>query len=280
MTSVDGLTGGNITSATTITGNLGVSGNITVGGRVIVVRPAPIMAADIAIPGCYVNSAGLIKFGTSFATPPAFVMSSDNTVRGGSSMQTVLRRFTDRIGVQCAAAPDALHWIALETGVHVIDGKMVQAGRTPNVGNNAFVPFSQNFATPPVIVLTPDVGNQTPTLRLVNVLNSGFQIFSSGAGDINWIAFTPGDYTHGNLHWRAGVFALPASCPGGICANAFNPALPVSPGIVTTLYDSNGSAGNTNLTTYSMGISTTQYQWAIGQADVEFLDYVAFWKDE
>ncbi len=169
----------------------------------------------------------------------------------------------------------------LISGVHTIDGKLVEANRTLGVGNNGFVAFPQAFAVPPVVVLFADTtgGNQGTTLRLTNVLTVGFQIYTDSATDLNWIAFTPGDYVHGNLHLRAGAFATPASCPNNVCTANFVPALPFLPGMVTTLYDGSAALGLGNGNVFHTGMSPTQYQWHLNVIDASFVDYVAFWKD-
>lgn len=91
MTSVDGLTGGTITSSTTITGDLGVSGDLTVGGRVILAPPSPVMAAGIAIPGCFSTGGGMIPFGVNFSTQPVFVASVDGTLGRPDTFASVQR---------------------------------------------------------------------------------------------------------------------------------------------------------------------------------------------
>ncbi len=296
ITSVDGLTGGTITSGTAITGNLGVSGNLTVGGRVITVPPTPRMVAGITSPACVNHNIERIAFGTTFSAPPIVVVSQDSRLTGGSYYSGYLhgkRRGLDFMGVACSSdRPDGLDWIALEPGVHTIDGKLVQAGRLANAANNSTVMFAQPFAAPPVVLLLADysasgVESGPQYLRLKDAQANSFQIYTDSTPgsieNVNWIAFTPGDYNHGTLHWRAGTIAVPPLNCGTqqtpICTFSFNPPLPAVAGLVDTIYDTNNDV-NAPIFTGLTALSTTTYRWYPYNPGAEFQNYVAFWKDE
>ena len=285
QTSIDGLTGGTITTSTSITGGLTVSGSLSVGGRLIGPPLNPRMAVGITPAGCTDSHGteyyGWIPFGTNFNALPIFVAINDESLNNnGATWIRGRRQATNRMGIRCNAMTDAVHWIALEPGTHTIDGKMVQAGRSANATNNTSVFFNQVFASPPVVVLFPDESgdnNGMANVRLINVSNGGFQIWADGAADnLNWIAFTPGDYNHGNLHWRAGAITTPLNCTDP-CTFNFNPALPQTPGVVSTLYDTNNSGA---IWVRHSNITASQYQWRMDNPTTEIVEYVAFWRDE
>jgi hypothetical protein len=136
------------------------------------------------------------------------------------------------------------------------------------------------FNTPPVVVLLPDESaddNGMANVRLINVSSGGFQVWADGTADaLNWIAFTPGDYVHGNLRWRAGAIATPGNCTDP-CTFNFNPPLPQTPGVVATLYDTNNSGA---IWIRNSNVSTSQYQWRMDSPSTEVVHYAAFWRDE
>lgn len=291
QTDVDGLGGGTITSDTAITGNLDVSGTLTVNGRAIAGTPTPKVAGGLAVRGCDVATSmataptyyTLVSFGTQFAAPPIVAFTIDETINNDGAMWArMTRRATDRMAVRCNDRSDGIDWFAIEAGVHTIDGKLVEAGRAANVSNGASIAFPQAFATPPVIVLgidesTDDSGSTLA--RTVNVTANGFTIWTNSTMDgLHWIALTPGDYTHGSYHWRAGSFGVANqqwNCT--TCVATFNPPLPVTPTVVSTVHDPDNNGA---IYTHPTLVSTTDYRWAMDHPATELIDYVAFWKDE
>jgi hypothetical protein len=284
QTSIDGLMGGTVTSNTTIMGALDVTGTLTVNGRVLNPPTTPRMAAGVTPNGCTSSHAdyyGWIPLGTNFTTPPIFVARNDESLNNNGATWIRGRRLgTNRMGIRCDGITDAVHWLAIEAGVHTIDGKLVQAGRTGSLGNNSSVFFNQVFASPPVVIIFPDESGDDSGvgyLRLIQVSNGGFQIYADGNMDgLNWVAFQPGDYSYGNLRWRAGIINTPGNCTDP-CTFNFNPPLPATPGVLSTLYDTDNNGASW---IRHSNVSTTQFQWRMNTAATEIVEYVAFWAIE
>jgi hypothetical protein len=279
QTSVDGLTGG------TIEGDVVINGSITVNGGLDRYPRDPLLVMGNK-PEASVGSHGDAYYGwiqspAIFPTDPIFVATNDESLNNNGATWMRLRRLTrDRFGIRTNAATDAVHWMAIEPGVHTIDGKTVVAGRTANVGNNSSIFFDHIFAQPPVVLIFIDESgndNGAGNARIIgNVATSGFQIWADGAMDgLHWVAMDPGEYSYGPYRWRAGVITPPGNCTNP-CSYTFNPAFPTSPNVLLTINDTNNS-GSTWIRHFDITRDLLQYR--MDSAATERVHYVAFYEE-
>jgi hypothetical protein len=281
--SIDGLAGGAITSDTTVLGALQVAGTLTVGGRTVGPPLGPTIDAGFAAPGC--GPTGGTEVGrwiplASFTTTPTVIATIDEGLNSNGATWIRQRRAgTNRVGVRCSDSSDGLGWLAMEPGDYRINGKMFQVGHTGPLASGAFIPFPSSWVVPPAILLMIDESGDdvgASYVRVINLVQGGFTIWSDGPMDgLNWMAIEPGDYTYGNLHLHAGLFQTGSNCTS--CAYTFNPPLPATPTVLTSLLDTNNSGA-----TWSRVEATAKdrFTWRMDNASTEWLSYVAFWKDE
>ena len=153
VTSVNGLAGGTISSSVTITGDLSVRG-------VQLTEPvSPRLSFGTATGACQAASAsngGFVIFPSRFPAPPIFIGTIDETIdNSGASWARLLSWNSNRVGIRCNTLSEAMHWMAIEPGVHTIDGKRVMAGRATNVATNSTVFFPMLFTAPPLCCSSP-----------------------------------------------------------------------------------------------------------------------------
>ena len=257
VTSVHGLTGGTITGDTDVIGDLGVSGDLTVSGSLTVAGTLnvggenlgflddPLVLMGMEPSFCTASSGtnvGWVKYPRAFDAEPVFVAGMDESLSAsGASWIRTEQSWRNRAGVRCNSNLDALHWMAIDAGRHVIDGKNVEAGvfqGAPTLASGSAVFFSQAFQAPPVVIAQIDeTGNQNggTRLRLINQVGvSGFEVWLDSSVDaLSYIAMDPGEYFYGRYHIYAGVWNVNNACspnsnnctqslPGGMFGQAVN----------------------------------------------------------
>jgi hypothetical protein len=108
------------------------------------------------------HSVGWISFPRPFAVDPVFVATVMEIDDSGAVSTRVVQGGRSGVGLRawdCGAAntPDSVGWLAIEPGVHAIDGHVIQAGNTgPTTGQSFLVTFPQPFTTTPVVLLDMD----------------------------------------------------------------------------------------------------------------------------
>ncbi len=288
VTSVGGLTGGTIAGNTTIAGDLTVTGSATLGNQPIGYASSPLAFMELEQLGCrHLNAThgGWIEFPSPFATSPILVASIDESLdNSGADWVRIRQEHPNRVGLRCNARADAIHYLAMEPGVHTIDGNVVEAGELSvaggTVASGTAVFFNAFFTQPPVVLLTIDESgddNGGVYTRLINnVTTGGFEVYLNSASDaVHWIAFTPGEYNHGRYHFNAGVITLNNSCTGGFsnCQMALPAGVFTSaPSIVATIHDTNNSGAS-----WVRHREITPTQWtARFNTSTEAIHYVAW----
>ena len=228
-----------------ITGDLTITGTLNAGGVSFGFPSNPMMLLGREEQFCTASTGsnvGWVSYPASFPATPVFVAGMDESLNNsGASWIRTHQSYRNRAGVRCNSNLDALHWIAIEPGQHTVDNKTIQAGTTTSVSNGSAVFFPQVFAQPPVVLLQVDQTNNqsgAAAIRIINtVTTGGFEIYTDGQIDaVSWIAMDPGEYTYGNQHWYAGVYATGNSCsstctwslPSGMFVDAVNAVMTVN----------------------------------------------------
>lgn len=201
---------------------------------------APLVLAGRTPDGCKATPGGTdvgwVEFPATFFDDPVFVSTIDESLDNQGPTWHRIRRLTrNRVGLRCNAPADAIHWLALEPGVHMIDGKKVQAGTLPLATSGTNIVFPEEFSAPPVIVLGIDESiddNGTNYARVSGApATDGFKIWLNGPADgLHWIAMEPGDYEYGRYQWRAGTITPPGDF-------TLVPELPSAPTVIMTIHD-------------------------------------------
>lgn len=237
-----------------ISGNVTISGDLTAGGHVLTYPRQPLLLAGMSPQGCS-NAAsaafpnGTVIFPTSFPGNPVLVGTVDESNDdNGATWLRILQNAPNRVAIRCGDAPspaDAIHWLAIEPGVHQISGKRVMAGSATGAVSGGSVSFPMPFSAPPVVFLTIDEsvdnGGGTVSRVIGNVTATGFQYWLDGSSDaLNWVAMDPGDYQHGRYSWTAGVISTANSCSAG-CTYTLPNALATAPVALLTINDTDNS---------------------------------------
>ncbi|GEM_PF-1779556 len=260
VTSVGGLTGGTITGNVTVSGDLNVTGTATLGNQPIGYQTGPLAFMGLSSLGCrhiHNSYGGWIEFPVPFAAEPIVVGTVDESLdNSGASYVRLRRNHPNRVGMRCDSRADSIHWLAMDAGVHTIDGKIVEAGELnvpgSTVPTGTAVFFNAAFTSPPVVLLTIDeTGNDSGAVytRLINnVTTGGFEVYlNTNADAVHWIAFTPGEYDYGRYHFNAGVFTLNNSCSPAWnnCAMTLPSGMFTSaPAIVATIHDTDNNGAS------------------------------------
>jgi hypothetical protein len=223
-----------------------------------------------------------IYYPEPFPAMPMFAYTIDESLNNaGPSYYRARVIDNHRIGLRGDNQADGLYWMAIEEGVHTIDGKMVQAGRFTKAGGvttNDTIFFPQLFAEPPVVLLFVDEsGNDSGSsyVRIINeVATGGFQIQTDSTADwIQWIAMDAGEYEHGGLYWKAGVWETGNSCSTSGCTYAYGVNFDgKAPGILLQVHDVNNSGANYART---MRVDPTTVKFYMNST-AEKVHYVAF----
>jgi hypothetical protein len=272
ITSVNGLAGGTLSSSLSITGDLSVRG-------VQLTEPtSPRLSFGTSLGACQAASVfngGFVLFPSRFPAPPIFIGTIDETIdNSGASWARLMSWNSNRVGIRCNTVSEAMHWMAIEPGVHTIDGKRVMAGRATNVSTNGTVFFPQLFNAPPLVLLFPDEsGDNSGGVynRVINTITTGgFQVYVDGNLDgMHWVAFEAGDYQYGPYHFFVGQAPNPATNVNIALPNTFNSA----PGVLLTIVDANNS-GPVAARTHR--ITPTSFAPYVDAAGGEFLTFLAF----
>ena len=236
-----------------VTGDLTITGSLNAGGVSFGFPSNPLVLLGREEEFCTAgsgNNVGWVTYPTRFPSPPVFVAGMDESLNdSGASWIRTHQSNVNRAGLRCSSNLDSLHWIAIEPGTHTIDGKTVQAGVTTGVSNGSAVFFPQPFAQPPVVLLQVDqTTNQSGAVYIRSigtVSTGGFEIYTDGQIDgVAWIAMDPGEYTYGNWHWYADVYATGNNCSGSctwsLPASMFTDAV----NAVMTINDTNNNGAS------------------------------------
>lgn len=280
-TSVDGLAGG------TISGDVVIDGTLQVKNQQLGFATDPLVLFGRTPNGCTSSNSnyfGWVELPTHFDVDPVILVSNDESLNNnGATWERLTRLRRNRFGVRCDAVSDALHWMAIEPGIHTIDGKTVMAGVQPTVKNGDSIFFPDNFDSPPVVLVfideTGDDNGSTEIRIRGEVGNSGFQLTvngSSGADNVHWVALEPGTYKHGRYTFEAGVFENLNACSNP-CTWSWPTPWPRAPGVVHTITDTNNSGGSTWIRHFD--VTRTLYQARLSGGGTEKVQWVAFIRD-
>jgi hypothetical protein len=287
-------------------GDLDVQGTVSVGGVPVIDgsgnwigggalsgsgaawASSPNVALGVLSPAFTSNNSWLverIRLPVNFDAPPVVAYTTDESLDDSGAVYARLHKtqYRNSIAFRSDGMMDALHWMAIEPGVHTIDGKKVAAGKYTKAGGAATsdtVFFPELFTNPPVVLLMVDESgdNNGPwQVRIIGeVSTGGFQIYvDAGNGDaIHWIAMDPGEYEHGSLRWWAGVWNVNNSCSN--CTFAFpTPLDGLQPGVLMTLNDVNNS-GATWLRITGLTDSQVSFRTGASGNTTEKMHYVVF----
>ncbi len=186
-----------------------------------------------------------LPFPFTYDSVPVVLATIDETLNeSGPSWIRQIDKRRDRSGFYNNDALEGLHWLAIEPGVHTMDGKTVMAGHQSPATNGGTVTLPAAFSAPPVVFLSPVTldNSGAVTARVVNTVGTAsFQYYIDANGDaIDWVAFEPGEYTVGRYHFYVGTTA-PAS-------NNRTFSWPTSfentPNGVLTIHDTNNSGAS------------------------------------
>ncbi|PQO38847.1 hypothetical protein C5Y96_02965 [Blastopirellula marina] len=210
-------------------------------------------------------------------TSPVVVATIDETMddNGGATVR-LRRNFNSQFSVRTNEATDGLQWMAVDEGIHEIDGKMIQAGSfSGSVSGSNTISFNATFDQPPIIFLmidesVDDVG-AAYNIRVIGTPQTNqFDVWINAAADnVHWIAMEPGEYVTQDAHWYVGSQSV-GSTTGTI---AFPTTFSTLPGVVTTMRDTNNSGGTWNRLTE---VTPTTFSYRINTSGTEFLNYIAF----
>ncbi|MFT6145498.1 MAG: hypothetical protein ACJAZO_003775 [Myxococcota bacterium] len=194
-------------------------------------------------PGNY-DAYQFLTFPFTYDSVPVVIATIDETMNeSGPSWLRQIDKRRDRSGFYNNANLEGIHWLAIEPGIHTIDGKTVMAGHQSPAANGGTVTFPDTFSQAPVIFLnTVTLDNSgAVTARVINsVGNTSFQYYTDASGDaLDWVAFEPGEYTVGRYHFYVGTT--------GPASNNRTFSWPVAfantPNGVLTIHDTNNSGG-------------------------------------
>lgn len=128
-----------------------------------------------------------VLFAKAFATPPVVVLGTP-TYAGGQALTTRVRNVTatsfeyqldEWDYLDGAHSTESLHYLALEPGVHLIDGVTWQAGRASGVTKTAqAITFPSSFGAAPVVLAQAEsvVNAKALTTRVNGVTSAGFTL--------------------------------------------------------------------------------------------------------
>lgn len=211
-------------------------------------------------------------------TSPVVVATIDETLDDSGGVLVRLRKnFNSQFSVRTNDSTDGLQWMAVDEGVHQIDGKMIQAGSfSGSVSGVNTISFDTTFSQPPIIFLMIDE-SVDDTGSAYNIRVNGtpqanqFEVWINAAADnVHWIAMEPGEYVTNDAHWYVGSQAA-GSTPSGTIA--FPTTFSTLPGVVTTMHDVNNSGGTWSRLS---DVSPTSFSYRISSTGTEFLNYIAF----
>jgi hypothetical protein len=245
QTSINNLTGG------TIVGDVAVTGNLTAGGHQVL-HPRQILAG-ISPSGCTPknwNGSAFTAYtgGAIFpaklpANDPVVVASMDVSSVGANSLR-LHRPSSNRVTFKCNDTTDAIHWLAMERGVHDVGGKRIEAGTVPSAGATGTVQFTPpGFGAPPIILLAVDETKGVGTLatRVSSAPSgTGFAYYTNPANTgttLHWIAMEPGTYTLGRYKWTAGSLNSAACSPNCTLPFPDGASTATDPVVVVTIND-------------------------------------------
>ena len=285
-TSIDGLDGGAVRGNVTIEGSLSVTGTLQVAGSSSGVGYGrnPTVLMGIAPSGCIASGAfpnGSISFPTLFPATPVLVTTLDETGDNDGGSWSRLRALSrDRASIRCDTASDAVHWLAIEPGSHMILGKKIMAGVVRPAVNGGTVSFPGTFSSPPVILLGIDESVDNSGATYARVIGSpsttGFQYYLDLSADaLHWIAMEPGDYQHGRFRWKAGRVQTNNGCTDP-CTFDFPTPLSMAPGMLLTVHDINNNGASW---VRSKRLTSTQIQFRMNSS-TEDMSFVAFEEDK
>ena len=276
---IDGLIGG------TLTGDLTVTGSFTANGGSVGYPKNPRVlfgfTPDLCTPSHGDTYYGYQELPATFAQNPVVMATNDESLNNNGATWLRLRSVApNRFGLRCNAGTDAISWMTIDPGSHVIDGKMVVAGRTASIGNNSSVFFNAIFPTNPVVLLLPDESGDDNGMSRVRMIGagatSGFQVWADGNGDaLQWVAMEPGTYRRGRFRWVAGTLT-PTSCSDP-CNFTFPTPFSSAPGMLLTIQDTDNN-GPTWIRTSKTTPTGFSFRW--DSTAGERVHYVAFETDE
>lgn len=205
----------------------------------------PLIQFGISDPCAAASTYGFVHFPTLFAALPVFKGTIDETFdESGAVWARIRHRSRDRIGIRCESGGEGFHWMAMDAGSFLVDGKRIQAGVATPATSGATVSFPTAFSAPPIVHIFPDesVDNSGAVNSRVifNPTTTSFQYYLNGDGDaLHWIAMEPGVYNHGRYTWRAGFIDTNNSCAP--CTYTFAPPFSTNPGVLLTINETNNS---------------------------------------
>ena len=280
---IDGLDGGTVHGDSQVVGSLTVSGGLVAGGTMLTYARPPLVLAGVASDGCRIQPAagsgsynGNVTLPVRFPANPVVLATIDETNDDyGPSWVRLLHLAPNRISFLCDLPADAIHWFAIEPGVHTIDGKRVEAGIVSGPVSGGNVSFPAAFPTPPVVLLQIDesgdnVGGQKSRV-IGNPTTSGFQYWIDSNSDaLHWVAFEPGTYVHGRYRWTAGTIPTNNTCTVP-CTFSFPTALSTAPEALVTVNDVD-NAGADSARLYK--VTPAQLQVRLNGGSTENLFYL------
>ncbi len=148
-----------------------------------------------------------IEFPFNFDVAPVLLTMVDVTMdANGGNWVRVERRGRNRAYLRCEGLSEGLHVLAIEPGVHTIDGKMVQAGVATGVSDNTNVIFSTLFPAEPAVFLQ-SAGTNNHAQVVQDPAVGGFRVDVANDGQpLHWVAFEPGHYDYGPYSFDVGEF--------------------------------------------------------------------------
>jgi hypothetical protein len=279
---VGGLSGGQIN------GDVNVTGAVSADGRLLTYPRRPMVLTGVAPQGCapaswngtaFASYTGMVQFPVTFNLGrPAILATLDTNSAGDIGATTIYltRAAGNRVSFGCNNTATAVHWFAIDEGVHSIGtpAKHIEARSTAasQSGNVTFT--AGTFTSEPVVFLQlDDSGGAGANFARVtlNTTNVGFSYSldaAPSAGQVlHWVAMDRGTYFHGRYVWTADYItgACTTNCP-------FNITLSTSPTVILTLHDTDGA----NLPTFVrlLSVSPTQFTYRIGGNATERVNYL------
>lgn len=255
------LTGSLTAGGGTFNGDVGVTGDVDVQGTLSVSgvnfgypqNPQLLFGVENSFGANNSTNVGWVDYPARFPQPPILVTGIDESINNnGATWVRTEQNHTNRAALRSDSIMDGLNWMAIEEGVHTVDGKTIMAGSLANASDGAAVFFPALFTQPPVVLLHIDLSGDQAGGARVRIINSvttgGFEIYLDGAVDfLHWVALDAGEYNYGRYHFQAGVWALNNSCTGGTsaCAVQLPPGMfRDSVGLIATVNDTNNSGAS------------------------------------
>jgi hypothetical protein len=158
----------------------GLTGDGSAGSPLAIAGYGPIAFGN----GPSIISYGGFQFDRTFSVAPVFVGSILQLDPANAGMELTLKgRSRSDVSLQayCFGNSQAnrVPWMAAEPGSYNIGGETIQFGVSASQGNSSFsVTFPNQFATPPVVIVTPTGSS----CRVTTTSVSGFSVVTAGLG--------------------------------------------------------------------------------------------------